>query len=304
MRKALLAPLGFLIAAGASAVLWGAWRSVTPVRETPPPYPPDVDLEEVRFPSRDGTHLFGMFLRGRKGYPGVILCHGYFKSLAEPFEVGLRLNHEGYSVLLFDFRGCGRSGGRFTTIGYKETWDVLAAVGFLKSRLGEAPIGVFAISMGAAAAIMAAARTPEIAALIADSPYAHLQGVMRRRLSEVVPFRWMMPLGWLSAFIGQLLSGGSMRSVRPVEYVGRLSPRPILLIYGERDSYIPPEQTRELFAAAGEPKEMWLAPGSDHAVARLDHPEEYMRRVLDFFHHHLPRRRARRPKRSLPARTG
>lgn len=304
MRRALLAPLGFLIAAGASAVLWGAWRSVTPAREAPPPYPPDVDLEEIRFPSRDGTPLFGVFLPGRKGYPGIVLCHGYFKSLAEPFEIGLRLNREGYNVLLFDFRGCGRSGGRFTTIGYKETWDVLAAVQFLKSRLGEGPIGVLAISMGAAAAIMAAAMTADIAALVADSPYAHLQGVVRQRLSEAAPFRWMVPLGWLSALLGQLISGGRMHGVRPVEHVGGLSPRPILFIYGERDSYIPPEQTRELFAAAGEPKEMWLVPGSDHAVGRLDHSEEYMRRVLDFFHRHLAGGRARRPKRSRPGRTG
>jgi fermentation-respiration switch protein FrsA (DUF1100 family) len=80
--------------------------------------------------------------------------------------------------------------------------------------------------------------------------------------------------------------------------VGLLSPRPILFVYGERDSYIPHEQPLELLEAAGEPKEAWMAPGSDHAVARLDHPEEYMRRVLAFFDRYLveqkkPRRRRR-----------
>ena len=270
-----------------AVILWTAWRHVAPRRESGPPYPPDVDLEEIHLSSRDGTRLFGLFLPGREGCPGIVLCHGYFKSLAEPFEIGLRLNQEGYNVLLFDFRGCGRSGGHFTTIGYKETWDVLAAVDFLKSRLRQAPIGVFGISMGAAAAIIAASRTPDIAALVADSPYAHLEGVMRKKIPDFVPFRWIVPFGWLSVLTGQLLSGGRMRRVRPIDCVRHLSPRPILFIYGERESYIPPDHIRQLFDAAGEPKEMWVAPGSDHAVARLDHPEEYMRRVLDFFDRYL-----------------
>ncbi len=297
MRKPLLAALGVLTTAVAGGILYAAWRHVAPAREPGPPDPPDVDLEEVSFRSRDGVRLFGLFLPGRKTYPGIVLCHGYFKSLAEPFEIGLRLNQEGYSVLLFDFRGCGRSGGRFTTIGYKESWDVLAAVDLLKERLGRRPIGVLGISMGAAAAIMAAAQTPDIAALVADSAYAHLEGVVRKKLPEFAPFRWLVPFGWLSVLMGQLLSGGRLRSVRPVDYVSRISPRPVLFIYGERDSYIPPEHPHELFEAAGEPKQMWVAPGSDHAVARLDYPEEYARRVLEFFGRHLHGRRVRRPRR-------
>jgi pimeloyl-ACP methyl ester carboxylesterase len=282
MRKSVLLSALLLLAAVA---VWAAWRYVTPRRLAASP--PAVDAEEVRFPSRDGTGLFGLFLAGREGYPGVVLCHGYFRSLAEPFDVGLRLHSEGYSVLLFDFRGCGRSGGRFTTIGYKETGDVLAAVALLKSRLGSGPVGVYGISMGAAAAIMAAARTREIAALIADSPYADLAGVLRRRVRELVPLPGLAPFCWPVVLMGQLMSGGCLDRVRPADWVGRLSPRPILFIYGERDSFVPPDHPRRLFAAAGPPREMWVAPGSDHAAARLDHPEEYMRRLLDFFNRHL-----------------
>ncbi|MBI2912796.1 MAG: alpha/beta hydrolase [Chloroflexi bacterium] len=304
MRKALLAPLTLLAGAAVAAVLYAAWRHVVPRREASLPDPPDADSEEVRFRSRDGVRLFGLLLPGRQGHPGVVLCHGYFKSLTEPLEIGLRLNREGYHVLLFDFRGCGRSDGRFTTIGYKETWDVLAAVDLLRSRLGAAPIGVLGISMGAAAAIMAAAQTQDIAALVADSPYAHLEGVMRVNIPEFAPFRWMVPFGWVSVLAGQLLSGGRLRHVRPVDDVARISPRPILFVYGERDSYIPHQQAGELFEAAGEPKELWLAAGSDHAVARLDHPQEYTRRVLGFFGRYLLGRPARRGRRARAARTG
>jgi fermentation-respiration switch protein FrsA (DUF1100 family) len=83
------------------------------------------------------------------------------------------------------------------------------------------------------------------------------------------------------------MAGGRLRDVRPVDYVGRLAPRPLLLIYSARDGYLPPEQPGEMFAAAGEPKEMWLAPGSGHALARLDHKAEYERRVIEFFDRRL-----------------
>jgi dipeptidyl aminopeptidase/acylaminoacyl peptidase len=297
MRRASLAPLGFVLGLIASALVWVGWRWVTPHRQATPD-PPSGDSEEVWFRSLDRMRLHGLWLPGREDYPTLVLCHGYFRSLAEPFELGLALNRAGYNVFLFDFRACGRSGGRFTTIGYKEAWDVEAAVRFVLGRYGRGPLGVLGISMGAAAAIIAAAQTDEIAAVVADSAYAHLEGVMRKKIPELMPVRWALPFGWLGILIGEAMAGGRLRRVRPVDYVARLSRRPLLLIYGEQDSYIPHEQFSQLFAAAGEPKEMWLAPGSDHAVARLDHPEEYRRRLLAFFDRHLrglkrPRRRQR-----------
>lgn len=285
MRPAWLLPLGLL--ASLAAVLWASWRWVTPSRRDPLPEPPDPRPQPATFPSRDGTPLHGLWLLGRPNYPVIILCHGYFKSLAEPWEVGRWLHGAGYNAFLFDFRGCGRSGGRFTTLGYKETWDLLAAVDHVRRRFPRAPIGVLGISMGAAAAIMAAARSPEIAALVADSPYGHLEGLIRYKLPDFVPCRWLVPLGWLAVRLGLFMAGGGLGRVRPLAEVGRISPRPILLIYGERDSYIPPEHPHELWAAAGEPRELWFAPGSDHAVARFDHPLAYWRRVRSFFDRYL-----------------
>jgi len=287
MRRAWLAPLGLILGAAGSTLLWLGWRWVTPRRQAAPPDPPGVAGEEVWFRSLDGTRLHGLWVPGRKNYATVVLCHGYYKSLAEPLDVGLKVNRAGYNVFLFDFRACGKSGGRFTTVGWKETWDIQAAVRFVGERYGRGPVGVLGISMGAAAAIIAAAQSQEIAALVADSAYAHLEGVMRKKIPEFAPVRWLVPFGWVSVLIGELLAGGRLRRLRPVDYVGRLSPRAVLFIHGERDSYIPHEQPGELFEAAGEPKEIWMAPGSDHSVARLDHPEEYIGRVLAFFDRYL-----------------
>jgi pimeloyl-ACP methyl ester carboxylesterase len=286
MRWSHSAPLGLLAAAGGT-VLFTARRWVTPVRDRTLPDPPNIDPEEVEFRSRDGTRLFGVFMRGREGYPGVVFCHGYYRSLAEPYEIGVCMRQEGYNVLLFDFRGCGHSDGRLTTLGYKEAWDVLAATRFLRAHLQNRRVGVLGISMGAAAAILAAAESSDIAALVLDSPYAHLRGVVRKKIPDFAPLRWLVPLGWLSVIVGHAISGGRMNRARPVDHVAKIAPRPLLFIWGERDSYIPEGQPEELFNAAGEPKERWIAPGSGHAQARIDHRAEYVRRVERFFDRHL-----------------
>jgi alpha-beta hydrolase superfamily lysophospholipase len=245
--------------------------------------PPDVSPEEVYFPSRDGLRLHGLYLGGRPGSPGLLLCHGYYRSLAEPFALACDLNRRGYHVLLVDFRACGRSEGRFTTVGYREVEDVLGAVDYLRSRIGGAPLGVLGISMGAVAVLRAAPDCPTIAAVVADSAYADLEDTIRHKMREVLRLPLLMGPGWACVRVGERLSGGDWAAVRAVDAVGRLAPRPLFLIHGEGDDYLPPGNAQRLFEAAGEPKELWLVPGSGHATARLDHSREYVERVHAFF---------------------
>jgi pimeloyl-ACP methyl ester carboxylesterase len=247
------------------------------------PVPPDIHLEEVYFPSRDGLRLHGLHLAGRADSPVVILCHGYYRSLAEPFSLGCELNRLGYHVLRFDFRGCGLSAGRFTTLGYREVADVLGAVDHLHERLGPRPVGALGISMGAVAALRAASDCPDIAAVVADSAYADLKDTICHKTRETLRLPPLVGLGWASIRFGEWLSGGNVAAVRAVDAAARLTPRPLLLIHGEKDDYLPPDNAERLFEAAREPKELWLAPGSGHAMARLDHGREYVARVHAFF---------------------
>lgn len=274
----------------ASAVAFGGWRWVTPVRRKAGSYPDGVSREEVWIVSEDGTALFGIYLRGEDKRPGVVLCHGYFRDHTEPLDVAIELNRAGYHALLFDFRGSGRSEGGHTTAGYLEVWDVLAAVHWLKDRIGGRPVGVVGISMGAAAAITAATETEEIAAIVADSPFAHLEGVMQERVREIVPHPLLEPLAWASIRIGNQISGGNYKEVRPVDSVRRLESVPLFVIYGERDEFISADQINELIQAAAGPKELWIL-DCGHVQARKEHTQEYMTRVLRFFDTHLARKK-------------
>jgi pimeloyl-ACP methyl ester carboxylesterase len=280
--------ISMVLAALAAIVASAGYLWVKPFRlRLEEPIPPDVSVEDVYFPSRDGTRLHGLYMAGRPGCPVLLLCHGYFKSVAEPFELACELNRLGYQVLLIDFRACGLSDGRFTTLGYREVLDLLGAVDYLRTRLGDLPIGVVGISMGAVAVIMAAAECPDIEALVVDSAYADLESAIGKKLADYLRLPFLVPLGWVSIRMGEWISQGKVAAVRAVDYVGSLAPRPLLIIYGELDDYLPSDHPQRLFGAANEPKELWLAPGSGHAMARLDHPQEYVQRVQAFFGRYL-----------------
>jgi alpha-beta hydrolase superfamily lysophospholipase len=244
--------------------------------------PGDEHVEEARFTTADGIALHGWLLPGEPGRPALVLCHGYQRCMEEPFALAVELRERGFSVLLFDFRGCGRSGGRYTTIGHDEKHDLLAAVRWLRGRLGEgAPIGALGISMGGAVVIEAAAACPEIGAVVADSAFAHLSGAVAHRFRTLG--RVNLVLHQTTMRVAERMVRGRVARVRPVDAIGRIAPRPVLLVHGTADGIVPLSHAHELRAAAGEPAELWLLEGTSHAMPRFDAADEYVERVATFF---------------------
>ena len=70
-----------------------------------------------------------------------------------------------------------------------------------------------------------------------------------------------------------------------------MTPRPILFIHGEKDSYIPVEQSRRLYAVAGQPKLLWIAKGAKHNQAVILNGDFYSELTGGFFDRHLAGRR-------------
>jgi uncharacterized protein len=97
-----------------------------------------------------------------------------------------------------------------------------------------------------------------------------------------VPGPLRAPVSAYGTWLGGRLAGMPLATASPLEAVERIAPRPLLLIHGDADHLIPPSDSQEIYDAAGEPKALWLAPGSRHVGAAGDHPEEYRRRVLEF----------------------
>jgi fermentation-respiration switch protein FrsA (DUF1100 family) len=249
--------------------------------------PPDGLAEEVSFPSAgDSIRLSGWFFpsAAAEKAPAILLCHGIWTGRRECLPLALRFQSAGYNVLTFDFRAHGLSDGRFTSVGHHETNDVLGAVAYLKQRreVGTQRIGVVGFSMGAAAAIQAAARCPDVAALVSDSAYATFLDAAKYsfRLVTRVPH---FPIAPMAMRWAKWMVNVDASQLRPVDVIGRIAPRPILITHGDRDEIVPARHALSLFKAAGEPKELWIEPGAHHVGARDLDPERYFSTVERFF---------------------
>ncbi len=261
-----------------------AFRLARPNRLLDGDTPPEGSFEGVSFPSTDGLQLSGWFLPAQEAGDAIILCHGFQTDRREMLPLALALRERRHHVLLFDFRGHGESGGRWSSCGGLETRDLEGAVRYLRTRqeCDGKRFGVLGFSMGAAVAILTAARLPEIDAVVADSSFATLREAISATLCDLYHLP-RYPVVSLALWLGERLVGTQVEQVRPLDVIPDLSPRPILIIHGTGDRMVPLSEAYLLYEAAGEPRELWTVAGADHVAARLLDFPTYLDRVDGFF---------------------
>ncbi|MDQ2853671.1 MAG: alpha/beta fold hydrolase [Chloroflexota bacterium] len=281
---ATLGYLGYLTVEGSRRMVSPGRRPFLPA-EGEPATPADLNLgyEDVRFTTDDGVTLSGWLIpAGRETRAAVVLMHG-FSWHRLPWLAGfVPWLQPRYHVLQFDFRGHGGSDDSLITLGTLEQHDVAAAVQFLAGR-GLGPIALMGISMGGSVAIMAAPELP-VAAVIADAAYADLRDPISNRMRASG-----YPLVGLGArlVVGAASLRARVRLRSPIQRVAHIAPRGLLLIAPAEDGLVSPEQSEQLYRAAGEPKELFVVEGAAHAEAHAAAPEAYERRVLGFLARHL-----------------
>jgi len=266
------------IVARASWVLSHPRRDFVPRNYRPSALP----LERVQVQSRGGLRLAAWHARQDDAPGTIVFSHGVWSNHLEMESRAEALWRRGFSVLLFDYRACGESEGRTTTLGQKEVDDLLGAVDFLSGDSDRGPIGVWGNSMGGSIAIMAAGRCPHIDAVVSDSAFAVLAGNLGHGFHAATGLPAWLFLRAVIA-LAEALAGGDLRSVRPLDSVPALSPRPLLLVQGEEDVLVHPREARALHAAAGDPKELWMLPDCGHVEAFDRLPDEFTDQVDKFF---------------------
>ena len=256
-----------------------------PITDTPADL--NLPFEVVRFQATDGVHLEGWKIPGELGRPWIMMCHGAGANRSDLLDMAAGLHGAGFSLLLFDFRGHGTSRGRVISFGWHEQHDVEGALAFLGQQpdVPAKPYGIYGISMGGAVALMVAAHDERIGAVAVDSPYTNLEETLGRHLTLISPLIPRIPFLWFVLATYRLRFGIWPRHISPLDSAARLRPRPFFLIQGSQDPRMPLEGAKRLFAAAGEPKELWIVEGAEHdhvASFRLD-PHVYCARLVRFF---------------------
>ncbi|QOJ13542.1 MAG: alpha/beta fold hydrolase [Planctomycetia bacterium] len=289
--------------------------SLNILRTTQPPMtrnPLDYERltgDAVTFPAYDGLPLAGMMIRAAAEVPrrGMILfAHEFCSDMHSCARYCRPLVQAGYDVLTFDFRGHGDSPDEpgYTPrqwVTDRELSDIRGAIAFAAASLEERrlppQVGLFGISRGACAGLLLAAEDPRVRTVVADGAFSTdttIEYFMKRwayifaRVRVVYenhhPAFWRF-LRWVMIRFAQREFRCRFPSVRKA--IQQMKPRPTLFIHGERDSYLPVEQSRMLYALAGQPKALWIAPGARHNQAAVMHPQQYAAMTLDFFDRHL-----------------
>ena len=249
-----------------------------------------VPFMDVTFHPRgdDTITLSGWLMPNDTSAQAVVVVHGFgtggcrtcgFNGHLGEFAVGLQ--QRGFNVLLFDLRGHGRSSNARYTFGLREKRDVEGAVDWLLAQ-GFRPgaIGVLGESMGGATSIFATAEEPAIGALVTDSSFADLNRVLQVEF----PKRSGLPAFFLPGayLMGRVITGEDLSRARPVDRIGAIAPRPVLLIHGTADDYISSEHVR-LLSQAAPSAQVWMVDSATHVQAYEKDPQTYLDSVTRFF---------------------
>ncbi|WP_129673208.1 alpha/beta hydrolase [Candidatus Chloroploca sp. Khr17] len=291
--RSLLLTTALGLAGGAVGATWYVTNRVSPEPSrsfmdsyTFTPWELGIPFETVSFVARDGLRLRGWWLVHEAARGVVIGCHGHGGSKDDLLGIGSQLWQAGYSVLVFDFRGRGDSDPWPQTLVSREVDDLHAAVAFAAERAPALPIGVVGFSMGAAVALLAAASEPRIAAVVADSAFTSGSDVVAHGIRATL----RIPAAMLVVAADELVHrrhGYRFSHVRPLDAISQLAPRPVMIIHGQDDSLVPVAHAHRLYAAASEPRTLWVVPGVEHCGGYfLDRPE-YCHRVRSFFAQYL-----------------
>ena len=282
-RTLILISAGVLLVSFVGAWLAGSALSA-PASQPVGNLPSDLAGTPVQFPSESGATIHGWFIPGKKGVGAIVLMHGVRANRLSMLERARFLSRADYSVLLFDFQAHGESTGEHITFGYLESMDAQAAVSFLRSNAPNEKIGVIGVSLGGAAALLASPPL-DVDAMVLEMVYPTINQAISNRLT--------MRLGGWASSLTPLLSwqlkprlGIDAEVLRPIDHIGKIKP-PKLLIVGAEDQHTTLEESRRMFDAASETKELWVVNGAKHVDLYPVARKEYEQHVVGFFGKYL-----------------
>jgi fermentation-respiration switch protein FrsA (DUF1100 family) len=214
----------------------------------------------------DGVPIDAVHRAGDPGL-GIVVAHGFTQDWQRPgvWKVTTRFNKFG-GVVVFDFRGHGRSGGK-STLGDREINDLDIAIRYAR-ELGYQRIVSVGFSMGASIVLRHAALiggADAVASVSGPGHWYYRDTVPMRRLHWAVEHK--VGRAVTAAFLNTRISQGRWDPIPmpPAEAAARVSPTPLLIVHGDKDKFFPPDHAEELFEAAKQPKELWIVPGFTHA---------------------------------------
>jgi len=203
----------------------------------------------IKLPSGKVERIHCWWIRAKQSDAKVLLyLHGNGLNISANIGHAYRFHQLGFSVLLIDYRGYGRSEGNFPNE-IQVYQDTITAWKYLVQQQQIPPnhIFIYGHSLGGAIAIDLAVKQPNAAGLIVESSFTTIR--------EVVAYRNLFRIFPVDLILTQRFES--------IKKLPRLK-MPVLFIHGIADSTIPYFMSQKLYAAAPEPKKLILVPGAEH----------------------------------------
>jgi fermentation-respiration switch protein FrsA (DUF1100 family) len=231
-----------------------------------------IAYEQVEYPSLNGKKLWAILMKTPEKPKGTVVhFHGNFGNLSDHFPLSTFFLKQGYDVLVFDYQGYGASEGKPTQKNTVE--DGIASVRYAQAHLRDPATGVvvFGQSLGGAVGVVVTAKEPLVRAAVIESGFSSYSKMGREAMGR---HWWSWPMVPVAFFLGGKYD--------PVKYVGDISPRPILFVHGDQDHTVQVHMSRDLYAAAKEPKKLWIIEGAGHLECRRVAGLLYEKTIVDF----------------------
>jgi alpha-beta hydrolase superfamily lysophospholipase len=248
--------------------------------------PARLNARSLVVPSRSGANLAAWLLVPEKPVGAVVLLHGVRANRGDMLPRAELIWRSGYVVLVPDLRSHGESTGDTITYGHLEAADAESCLLYLRNQYPSLRVGGVGVSLGGAAFVLSGDR---------GHPDALVLEAVFTSIAEATDNRIAMRVGGLSRVLTPLLLlqlkprlGIGPDALRPIDSIANVR-CPVLLVSGTADRHTTEAQTRALFAAASDPKGLWLVPGATHDDLYRFDPEGYARHVIDFLDRNLAR---------------
>ena len=241
-----------------------------------------VKKEEHWIDSPYGYKLHAVYLPSDGSKKTVIICHGITYSLFGSMKYARIFLDLGFNVMTYDHRNHGKSGGKDTTFGHYEKYDLKAVKEWVLKRTGEGTIvGLHGESMGAAIALQYLAMDENISFCIADCGFSDLKELFKIRVNNDFHLP-AFPFMDIAALITRIRTGMSFADISPVKTVGTVK-TPVMFVHGSEDWYVPAFMSRKMYEAKKTgSRKLLVVPGAAHASSIATDPAGYTDEVRSF----------------------
>ncbi len=247
------------------------------------------DYQSLPFRTRDNKSFEGWFIPSVRGAPVVFLCHGYKSNRSELLTLASTFQENGYNLFLFDFRGHGANPSSFSTLGLRESDDLLSAIKTIMERgdVDHERAGVWGVGLGAYVALSVAQGTEKVKILVVDSPFDSPGHFLEMQTASALgldnfAFKKLARFGFLLINLPQTPDDSAL-----MKSMSRLQGRPKLFITNEETPLLE-TQALGLFNQAPEPKELLRLKHSKTSILYDVERKIYENTVVDFFKKNLP----------------